>query len=45
MDGTEIMDETPAGNTLEDVFGADGLEVAYGGVSLPETIQSRMCLM
>ena len=34
VDGTEIMDETPAGNTLEDVFGADGLEVAYGGVSL-----------
>ena len=29
VDGTEIMDETPAGNTLEDVFGADGLEVAY----------------
>ena len=27
VDGTEIMDETPAGNTLEDVFGADGLEV------------------
>ena len=34
VDGTEIMDETPAGSTLEDVFGADGLEVAYGGVSL-----------
>lgn len=34
VDGTEIMDETPAGNTLEDVFVADGLEVAYGGVSL-----------
>ena len=34
VEGTEIMDETPAGNTLEDVFGADGLEVAYGGVSL-----------
>ena len=34
VDGTEIMDETPAGNTLEDVFGADGLEVVYGGVSL-----------
>ena len=34
VDGTEIMDETPAGNTLEDVFGAGGLEVAYGGVSL-----------
>lgn len=29
VDDTEIMDETPAGNTLEDVFGADGLEVAY----------------
>lgn len=29
VDGTEIMDETPAGSTLEDVFGADGLEVAY----------------
>ena len=29
VDGTEIMDETPVGNTLEDVFGADGLEVAY----------------
>lgn len=34
VDGTEIMDETPAGSTLEDVFGVDGLEVAYGGVSL-----------
>ena len=34
VDGTEIMDETPAGSTLDDVFGADGLEVAYGGVSL-----------
>lgn len=34
VDGTEIMDETPAENTLEDVFGADGLEVTYGGVSL-----------
>ena len=29
VDGTEIMDETPAGNTLEDVFGADGLKVAH----------------
>ena len=28
VDGTEIMDETPAGSTLDDVFGADGLEVA-----------------
>ena len=29
VDGTEIMDETPAGSTLDDVFGADGLEVTY----------------
>ena len=32
--GSESVDETPAGSTLDDVFGADGLEVAYGGVSL-----------
>lgn len=29
VDGTETMDETPAGSTLDDVFGADGLEVTY----------------
>ena len=29
VDGTEIMDETPAGSTLDDVFGSDGLEVTY----------------
>ena len=34
VEGTETMDETPAGSTLDDVFGADGLEVTYGGVSL-----------
>lgn len=36
VEGTETMDETPAGSTLDDVFGADGLEVTYGGVSLAE---------
>lgn len=29
VEGTETMDETPAGSTLDDVFGADGLEVTY----------------
>lgn len=36
VEGTETMDEAPAGSTLDDVFGADGLEVTYGGVSLAE---------
>ena len=34
VEGTETMEETPATSTLDDVFGADGLEVTYEGVSL-----------